>query len=104
MLGEPLLRGPCCAHFLRAGGVTIGSALIFFLFGCATTAGSASYETSRVEYDRSVSRASRSGRDDDAIGLKAPVLERRAYVRGPGLQPIRDLLMVSIDLSDFRFR
>jgi hypothetical protein len=24
-------------------------------------------------------------------------------VRGPDLQPIRDLLMVSIDLSDFRF-
>ena len=35
-------------------------------------------------------------------GLRFPT-KRRAYVRGPDLQPIRDLLMVSIDLSHFRF-
>jgi len=39
----------------------------------------------------------------DVQGFRFPT-QRRAYVRGPGLQPIRDLLMVSIDLSDFRFR
>lgn len=38
----------------------------------------------------------------DVHGLRFPT-KRRAYVRGPDLQPIRDLLMVSIDLSDFRF-
>lgn len=35
-------------------------------------------------------------------GLRFPT-RRRAYLRGPGLQPIRDLLLVSIDLSNFRF-
>src|SRR6187397_550548 len=35
-------------------------------------------------------------------GLKAPG-RRRAYVRGPDLKPVRDLLMVAIDLSDFTF-
>jgi len=35
-------------------------------------------------------------------GLKMPT-RRRAYVRGPDLRPIRDLLMVSIDLSDYVF-
>jgi hypothetical protein len=35
-------------------------------------------------------------------GLRVPT-KRRAYVRGPDLQAIRALLMVSIDLSDFRF-
>jgi hypothetical protein len=35
-------------------------------------------------------------------GLRFPT-KRRAYVRGPDLQPIRDLLMVSIDLSHFQF-
>jgi hypothetical protein len=35
-------------------------------------------------------------------GLKAPA-RRRAYVRGPDLKPVRDLLMVAIDLSDFTF-
>ncbi|GHO47019.1 hypothetical protein [Ktedonospora formicarum] len=34
-------------------------------------------------------------------GLRFPT-RRRAYMRGPGLKPIRDLLMVSIDLMDFR--
>ncbi|BCL79223.1 hypothetical protein ccbrp13_16880 [Ktedonobacteria bacterium brp13] len=37
----------------------------------------------------------------EAEGLRFPA-NRRAYVRGPGLKPIRDLLMVSIDLSHFR--
>jgi hypothetical protein len=37
----------------------------------------------------------------EAEGLRFPT-KRRAYVRGPGLKPIRDLLMVSIDLSHFR--
>ena len=27
---------------------------------------------------------------------------RRAYVRGPGLKPIRDLLLISLDLSNLR--
>ena len=36
-------------------------------------------------------------------GLRFPA-KRRAYVRGPGLKPIRDLLMVSIDLSNFRLK
>ena len=38
----------------------------------------------------------------EANGIRFPT-KRRAYMRGPDLQPIRDLLMVSIDLSDFRF-
>ena len=39
----------------------------------------------------------------EAEGLRFPT-KRRAYLRGPALKPIRDLLMVSIDLSDFRIR
>ena len=35
-------------------------------------------------------------------GLKMPA-RRRAYVRGPDRKPVRDLLMVAIDLSDFSF-
>lgn len=35
-------------------------------------------------------------------GLRFPT-RRRAYVRGEDLQPIRDRVMVAIDLSDFRF-
>nr|ALV86499.1 hypothetical protein [uncultured bacterium 20] len=35
-------------------------------------------------------------------GIRFPT-KRRAYLRGPDLRPVRDLLMVSIDLSDFRF-
>jgi hypothetical protein len=38
----------------------------------------------------------------DVQGLKMPS-RRRAYVRGPDLKPVRDLLMVAIDLSDFEF-
>jgi hypothetical protein len=37
----------------------------------------------------------------DVDGLKFPS-RRRAYLRGPDLQPVRDLLWVSIDLSNFR--
>lgn len=81
MLGVPLFRGRCRAYFSRAGGVTIGSALIFSLFGCATTAGSASYETGRTEYDHSGSASARSAPSDTTLGLKASVLDRRAYVR-----------------------
>ena len=39
----------------------------------------------------------------DVQGIKMPT-RRRAYVRGPDLKPVRDLLMVAIDLSDFRFK
>jgi hypothetical protein len=37
----------------------------------------------------------------DEDGLRFPT-KRRAYLRGPDLKPIRDLLLVSIDLSNFR--
>ena len=37
----------------------------------------------------------------EADGLRFPT-KLRAYVRGPGLKPIRDLLLISHDLSDFR--
>jgi hypothetical protein len=36
-------------------------------------------------------------------GLRFPT-RRRAYLRGPDLRPVRDLLLVSIDLSNFRLR
>jgi hypothetical protein len=35
-------------------------------------------------------------------GLRFPT-KRRAYLRGPNLQPIRDLLLVAIDLNNYRF-
>src|SRR6185503_11571182 len=38
----------------------------------------------------------------ESQGLKMPA-RRRAYVRGPDLKPVHDLLMVAIDLSDFSF-
>ncbi|MCW5658756.1 MAG: hypothetical protein KIT60_13715 [Burkholderiaceae bacterium] len=38
----------------------------------------------------------------DVDGIKYPT-RRRAYLRGPDGQPVRDVLLVSIDLSDFRF-
>jgi len=83
MLGIPLFcrRLPACP--LRAGGATVGFGFIF-ASGCATTAGSASYETAQVEYQRSAqqgSQGSQSTRDDTAAGLKANVLDRGAYVR-----------------------
>ena len=37
----------------------------------------------------------------DVGGLRFPT-KRLAYVRGPNRKPIRDLLLVSIDLSNFR--
>jgi hypothetical protein len=36
----------------------------------------------------------------EADGFRFPS-KRRAYVRGPGSKAIRDLLLISIDLSDF---
>ncbi|SCK32045.1 hypothetical protein VAR608DRAFT_2774 [Variovorax sp. HW608] len=38
----------------------------------------------------------------EAQGIRLPT-RRRAYVRGPDGKPVRDLLMVAIDLQDFRF-
>jgi hypothetical protein len=38
----------------------------------------------------------------EAQGFKMPG-RRRAYIRGPDMRPVRDLLMVAIDLSDFCF-
>jgi hypothetical protein len=35
-------------------------------------------------------------------GIKYPT-RRRAYLRGPNGQPARDVLLVSIDLSEFHF-
>jgi hypothetical protein len=37
----------------------------------------------------------------EAGGFRFPA-KRRAYVRGPNLKAIRDLLLISLDLSDFR--
>jgi hypothetical protein len=37
----------------------------------------------------------------DCDGFRFPA-KRRAYVRGPGAKAIRDLLLISIDLSDYR--
>jgi hypothetical protein len=36
----------------------------------------------------------------EADGFRFPS-KRRAFPRGPGSKPIRDLLLISIDLSDF---
>jgi len=38
----------------------------------------------------------------DVQGFKMPT-RRRAFVRGPDLKPVRDLLMVAIDLSEYEF-
>jgi hypothetical protein len=35
-------------------------------------------------------------------GIRFPT-KRRAYMRGPDLKPVRELLMVAIDFSNFRF-
>ena len=80
MLGKPLFRGRPCARLLRAGGLATGSALILSLFGCATTAGGASHQTARTDYDHS-GAAPRSVPSDTTLGLKASALDRRAYVR-----------------------
>ena len=37
----------------------------------------------------------------EADGFRFPA-KRRAYVRGPHLKTIRDVLLISLDLSDFR--
>ena len=39
----------------------------------------------------------------DAQGLRVPT-RRRAYLRGPDLRPVRDLLLVGIDLDGIEFR
>jgi len=38
----------------------------------------------------------------DVQGFKMP-MRRRAYVRGPDLAPVRDLLLVAIDLTGYVF-
>jgi hypothetical protein len=38
----------------------------------------------------------------EANGIRLPT-RRRAYARAPDRRPIRDLLLVSIDISDVRF-
>jgi hypothetical protein len=38
----------------------------------------------------------------EADGIRLPT-RRRAYLRGPDRRPIRDLLVVSIDIADVRF-
>ena len=38
----------------------------------------------------------------EANGIRLPS-KRRAYTRGPNRRPIREMLMVSMDLSDVRF-
>ena len=38
----------------------------------------------------------------EADGIRFPT-KRRAYLRGPHMKPIHDLLLISLDLSDFRF-
>ena len=81
MLGVPLFCGLSRARFLRAGGAIIGASFVVVAAGCATTAGSASFETSKANYDRAASQTSRPARDDTAIGLKGATLERRAYVQ-----------------------
>jgi len=81
MLGIPLFRAQLRAYRLSACGTLIGLSSIFAASGCATTAGSAAYETARVDDHRSASRTSRPSRNDPAVGLKAAVLERPAYVR-----------------------
>jgi outer membrane protein, heavy metal efflux system len=57
------------------------SALGVCVVGCASTAGGASYDSARVEYDHSASIGARSPQSDGAIGLTASALDRRAYVR-----------------------
>lgn len=37
----------------------------------------------------------------EAEGFRFPS-KRRAYVRGPELKPVTDLLLISLDISDFR--
>jgi outer membrane protein, heavy metal efflux system len=81
MLGIPLLRGRSSACPLRTGGATIGFAFIFAAPGCATTAGSTSYDNAQIEYHRSAQHGSRPKGNDPAAGLEANVLDRNAYVR-----------------------
>jgi len=81
MLGIPLFRGRSSACPLRTGGATIGFSFIFAASGCATTAGSTSYDSAQIEYHRSAQQGSRPKGNDAAAGLEAKVLDRNAYVR-----------------------
>lgn len=56
----------------------------------------------RVDVAGSIPSAQYVDRAVDVQGLKA-YTRRRAYVRGPDMRPVRDLLMVTIDLSNFEF-
>ena len=38
----------------------------------------------------------------EADGIRFPT-KRRAYLRGPHMKPIHDLLLISLDLSNFMF-
>ena len=56
----------------------------------------------RVDVAGSFPAAQYVDRIVEVQGFKLPT-RRRAYVRGPDGKPVHDLLMVSIDLSDFHF-
>ncbi|HWZ87943.1 MAG TPA: TolC family protein [Polyangiaceae bacterium] len=81
MLGVPFLCGRSRACLLRAPGPVIGSIFVFLAQGCATTAGSASYESARTQYDHSASPGAAARPNDGVDGLRASTLERRAYIR-----------------------
>ena len=81
MLGVPLSRGRLGACPLRTGGVIIGFTLIFSASGCATSAGSRSYDSAQIDYRRSAPQSSRPERKGAATVLEANVLDRNAYVR-----------------------
>jgi outer membrane protein, heavy metal efflux system len=75
-------RGRSPGRLLRTCGASIGFGFIFSAAGCATTAGSASYDTARVDYERSAPQPeARPTRNAPAAALEASVLDRRAYVR-----------------------
>jgi len=56
----------------------------------------------RVDVAGSFPAAQLVDRYADVQGFKVPT-RRRAYVRGPDGKPVRDLLMVAIDLDEFSF-
>jgi outer membrane protein, heavy metal efflux system len=78
MFARPLLRRrPCWLHV----GVRLASFSPLVLGGCATTGGSARYETMSVAYARS-DPAGASTPPDARLGhLRGPTLERSAFVR-----------------------
>ena len=94
MLGEPRFRGQLRAHLSRSSGLVTGSLLILCLFGCATTAGSTSYQTARADYDHFGAATPHSVPSDATLGLEAAALDRRAYVsavldRNPSIESAR---------------